>query len=278
MKRIAILMTVFNRRETTLRCLRQVAEQQYDQINYSIEIYLTNDGCTDGTSEAVAKEFPQVNIIEGDGTLFWNRGMYTAWKAAIAVADYDYYLWLNDDTFIYIDTIARLLESSERHSNNAIIVGSTSAVGDSSTITYGGWTNGKLHTDVSAEQKCHTLNGNIVLIPKSVYAVLGTNDPVYRHAVGDTDYGLRAKKAGIEVWTAKGVLGECNLHEHPTVWKDCTQPFRKRWRNFFSPLGNNPFEFFRFRRRNYGLAPALVTFCSNFIHFLFPQFWKSTNK
>ena len=274
MKRIAILITVFNRRETTLRCLRQVTEQQYDQNNYNIDIYLTNDGCTDGTPEAVAKEFSQVNIIEGDGTLFWNRGMYTAWKAAIAAADYDYYLWLNDDTFIYTDTIARLLESSERHSNKCIIVGSTSAVDNSSIITYGGWTNGKLHTDVSVEQKCQTLNGNIVLIPQSVYDVLGTNDPYYRHTLGDTDYGLRALKVGIEVWTAKGILGECNLHEHPTVWKDHTQPFRKRWKNFFSPLGNNPFEFFRFRRKNYGLISALATFCSNFIHFLVPRIWK----
>lgn len=273
MKRIAILMTVFNRRETTLRCLRQVEEQQYDKTIYSIDIYLTNDGCTDGTPESVRRMFPYVNIIEGDGSLFWNRGMLAAWKAAIAVADYDYYFWLNDDTFIYIDTIARLLESSERHANSAIIVGSTSAVGDASKITYGGY-NGGLVTDVSVEQKCITLNGNIVLIPRAVYAVLGTNDPYYRHAIGDTDYGLRAQKAGIEVWTAKGVLGECDLHEHPTVWKDPTQPFLKRWKNFFSPLGNNPFEFFRFRRKNYGLIPAIATFCSNFIHFLFPQIWK----
>ena len=200
--------------------------------------------------------------------------MYAAWEAAIAVADYDYYLWLNDDTFIYNDTIARLLESSERHSNSAIIVGSTSAVGDTSKITYGGWIKGKLQTGVSEEQKCQTINGNIVLIPKSVYVVLGTNDPIYRHAVGDTDYGLRAQKAGIEVWIAKGVLGECDLHKHPTVWKDPTQPFLKRWKNFFSPLGNNPFEFFRFRRRNYGLIAAISTFCSNFLHFLFPRFWK----
>ena len=274
MEHIAILMTVFNRRETTLRCLWQVAGQEYDKTRYGIDIYLTDDGCTDGTSEAVSKEFPIVHIIKGDGTLFWNRGMCTAWKAACSVADYDYYLWLNDDTFIYEDTIARLLETSKKHNDKAIIVGSTSAVGDIQKITYGGWIKGKLLTDVTEEQKCQTLNGNIVLIPKSVYAILGSNNPIYRHSLGDMDYGLRAWKAGVEVWIAKGVLGECNSHERPAVWKDYTQPFGKRWRNFFSPLGNNPFEYFRFRRRNYGLLAALTTFCSNFIHFLFPRFWK----
>lgn len=274
MKQIAILMTVYNRRETTLRCLRQIASQQYDKNRYGIDIYLTDDGCTDGTSEAVSKEFPIVHIIKGDGTLFWNRGMCVAWNAAISIADYDYYLWLNDDTFIYKDTIACLLETSERHIDGAIIVGSTSAEGDAQIITYGGWTNGKLHTNLTEEQKCQTLNGNIVLIPKSVYAILGTTDPIYRHSLGDMDYGLRAQKAGVEVWIAKGVLGECNSHKRPVVWQDHTQPFGKRWRNFFSPSGNNPFEFFRFRLRNYGTLAALVTFCSNFIHFLFPRFWR----
>lgn len=274
MKHIALLMTVFNRRETTLRCLRRIEEQQYDKESYGIDIYLTDDGCTDGTSEAVRKEFPTVHIIEGDGTLFWNRGMYAAWKAALNIFDYDYYFWLNDDTFIYRDAIARLLESSKGHNDSAIIVGSSSAVGNAGKITYGGRTNGSLHTGVSEEQKCQTFNGNIVLIPRSVYAILGTNNTVYRHSLGDFDYGLRAQRAGIEVWTAKGIFGECDLHEHLAIWKDYTQPLRKRWRNFISPLGNNPVEFFKFRRRNYGLFAALVTFCSNLIHFMFPRLWK----
>lgn len=267
-------MTVFNRKATTVRCLRQVDAQDYDKNKYSVDIYLTNDGSTDGTPAAVRDEFPNVKIVDGDGTLFWNRGMYAAWVES-AKGNYDYYLWLNDDTFIFDDTITKLLLSSEKHNNRAIIVGSTSAVGDLSKITYGGWINGEILMDVSTERNCHTMNGNIVLIPNAVYAVLGTNDPIYRHALGDIDYGLRAQKEGIEVWTAQGVLGECDLHEHPTVWKDPTQPFTKRWKNFFSPLGNNPFEFFKFRRRHYGFFSAITTFVSNFIHFLLPKIWRN---
>jgi len=266
-------MTVFNRKVTTLRCLQQVETQNYDKNKYSVDIYLTNDGCTDGTPEAVRAEYPYVRIIDGNGTLFWNRGMYAAWVEA-AKREYDYYLWLNDDTFIFDDTIARLLFSSEKHSNNVIIAGSTSAVGDASKITYGGWTDGRLCTDVSKEQPCQTINGNIVLVPKQVYDVLGTNDPVFRHAIGDMDYGYRAMKRGIEIWIAQGILGECDLHERPTIWMDSTQPFSKRWKNFFSPMGNNPFEFFRFRHRHFGFIPACGTFVSNFVHFLFPSLWK----
>lgn len=107
MKSIAVLLTVFNRKEKTLQCLGNLYKQLPIQ-GYSVDIYLTNDGCTDGTPEAIAQKFPEVEIIHSKGNLFWNRGMYTAWKEATKRKEYDYYLWLNDDTFIYPDSISRL--------------------------------------------------------------------------------------------------------------------------------------------------------------------------
>ena len=267
--RVAVLMTVYNRRESTLRCLRQLFSSQCDA---TVEVFLTNDGCTDGTPEAVSEQFPQVHIVQGNGSLFWNRGMYAAWQEA-GKGNFDYYFWLNDDTYIYPDTLARMVQTSRDLADTALVVGSTSKVGDASTITYGGWVGDRLLTDVSQIQQCETVNGNIVLVPRSVFLLLGPNDPYYRHAVGDTDYALRAHEAGLEVWVAQGVLGECNLHERPTPWRDPSVPLRKRWKNLFSPTGNNPIEFFHFRKRHYGFLPACKTFVTNMLHVLFPRMW-----
>lgn len=88
LRKIAVLLTVFNRKDKTLECLKRL----YAQLpldGYQVDVYLTNDGCTDGTPEAVKKQFPDVNIINGSGNLFWNRGMYTAWHEA-AKKDYDF--------------------------------------------------------------------------------------------------------------------------------------------------------------------------------------------
>lgn len=282
-KQIAVLLTVFNRKKQTLTCLDRLFKQEIPD-GYALKVYLTDDGCTDGTAQAVLEQFPRkVNIIQGDGTLFWNRGMYKAWNVAAKDYDFDYYLWLNDDTFIYDGGIARLLSESERYEDKAIVVGSTCAVGNPSKITYGGWQNGKIITDIESRQWCDEINGNIVLIPKYVYGILGTNDPYFRHAAGDTDYGLRAKEARVGCFIGKGIFGECDLHERPTVWMDPSQPFKKRWKNFFSPLGNNPFEFFYFKKKHKGIVAACITFCSMWIHFFFPWFWpycynKFTNK
>ena len=276
MEKLAILLTVHNRKEKTLQCLRCLDQQEYDKEKLKVEIYLTDDGSTDGTSDAVRSEFPNVHIVQGDGSLFWNRGMIAAWNEA-AKEDFDFYLWLNDDTFIYQDVIDRLIVSSHNHVDQAVVVGATCAVGNHTEITYGGWAGG-LVQNLTKEQKCDTFNGNIVLIPRSVYKVLGTNDPYYRHCLGDFDYGYRAKANGIEAWLAVGIMGECDKHERPTVWMDPSQPFSKRWKNFNSPTGNNPFEFFYYRKKNFGFFPACKTFISNYLHFLFPYLWKKSYK
>lgn len=269
---IAVLITVFNRKDKTIQCLSRLYKNN-NVSRFSISVYLVDDGSTDGTSEEIAKLYPEVNLIKGDGSLFWNRGMHKAWETAAKDKKYDYFLWLNDDTNITNDCIERLLDLSSNNGNSAIIIGSTCSTGNPNQITYGGWKDGRLLTDLIKPNKCQTMNGNIVLIPKSVYDVLGMNDPTFRHCLGDTDYALRANEQGILCLTGIGIFGECDAHERPTIWMDPSQPFAKRWKNFFSPLGNNPFEFFYFRKKHFGFIAACATFVSNWLHFFFPRLW-----
>ena len=110
MKKVAVLLTVHNRREKTLACLencyRQIDSMKGDDT-YSFSVYLVDDGSTDGTSEAVLQTYPQTHVIKGDGSLFWNHGMRTAWDAA-AADEQDFYLWLNDDTLMKEGVKAKL--------------------------------------------------------------------------------------------------------------------------------------------------------------------------
>src|SRR5687767_12507951 len=90
---IAVLMTCFNRRETTLRCLRSLAEQELPE-GCNLRVYLTDDGSSDGTGDAVRSEFPEATVLNGDGNQYWVGGTLMAWDAARPA---DFYLWLNDD-------------------------------------------------------------------------------------------------------------------------------------------------------------------------------------
>ena len=91
---IAVILTVYNRCEVTIKGLR-LLKFCIDNLHghFMVDIFMTDDGSNDGTYDAVTKEFPDVNIIKGDGNLFWSGGMRKAWRAAIDTKKkYDYYL------------------------------------------------------------------------------------------------------------------------------------------------------------------------------------------
>lgn len=273
MKTLAILLTVHNRREKTTKCLHCVAEQLPAE-GVEMDIYMTDDGCTDGTAEAIASQYPDVHIIKGDGTLYWNRGMLKAWETATARRDYDYYLWLNDDTYIFPTAIRHILQSSAEADDQAIIAGPTQSE-ESGECTYGlrHEGTGRLLTPNGTLQEGGNLNGNFVLVPNKVYNILGKLDPHYPHAGGDTDYGLRAKEAGLKTLLDKVYCGYCEKHPTLSRWCNSDFPLRQRWKSLNQPLGMPLRTLFYHERRHYGLSTACFHVCTTMAHCLFPKLW-----
>ena len=90
MEEFAILLTCYNRKDQTLECLKSLKKN-----TLFFKIFLVDDGSTDGTAKAVSACYPDVNIITGNGQLYWNRGMHLAWETA-SKNDFDFYIWIND--------------------------------------------------------------------------------------------------------------------------------------------------------------------------------------
>lgn len=272
-KTIAILLTCHNRRAQTIQCLDKLFVQKLSDT-YSFKIYLVDDGCTDGTVAAVTKNFPTVRIIKGDGTLYWNRGMHKAWKVAAAAQAYDYYFWLNDDTILIKSALNELLSTARSFNNKSIVVGTTCSTKNNNEITYGGRDKyGKIIDPNNQPQPCHFFNGNIVLIPKYVHEKAGTNDPFFRHSLGDFDYGLRAGKLGVKMYVSPNVLGTCDHPDALSSWSNPKINFVERWKAFRSPLGNNPEEYFVYRRRHENMLIALFHYFTNHLRVIYPQLW-----
>ena len=272
MKYIAVLLTVFNRKDKTLQCLERLYHLPPLE-GYKMEIYLTDDGCTDGTPEAVAEQYPAVNVIHGKGDLFWNRGMWTAWDTAARTRDYDFYLWLNDDTFVYDSMLKVLTAAADETHEEAIIVGATEDTAHTG-ITYGGRRDGNGIPQPDGKlTEVDYFNGNIVLIPRSAYRVLGNLDYYFTHSKGDFDYGMRAKKAGVKMYQAGEVLGECD--EHPTLDKWCNPdvPFSQRWKMLYRPNGMPPKETFHLDKRHCGIAIACFHYLTIHLRCLCPRLW-----
>jgi len=216
-ERLTAVLASHNRREKTLSCLASLATQAGAEVD--VEVVLLDDASTDGTAAAVAAGFPRVRVLTGDGQRFWNGGMRLAMDAA-REAHPDLVLWLNDDVVLDRHALATLLVTratlARRGFDHAIVGG---AVRDplGGGQTYGGVKRRsrlrRLRFDLvplsSEPVQVETMHGNCVLLPRAVVERVGNLDPAYRHALGDFDYGLRARAAGCSVWMAPGTVGTC---------------------------------------------------------------------
>ncbi|WP_372755675.1 glycosyltransferase family 2 protein [Labilibaculum sp.] len=255
MNNIAVLLTCHNRKEKTITCLTSLFEAILP-VGFSLDVFLVDDGSTDGTAEAVSKNFPVVNIIQGDGNLFWNQGMRLAWEAAANHQAYDFYLWLNDDTLLDKNAIIELLATYsvalKVDQSESIITGACRKSETENEFSYGGRTeicpvipNGEL-------QACKYINGNAVLVPKNIYNKIGIHSSDYTHGMGDFDYGLRALQAGFNCYTTKEYIAICPPNEGIPAWCNPKTPLMKRLQLLYSPLGLNLKEYNTFRKKFWG--------------------------
>ena len=275
--KIAALITCHNRKAKTIDCLRSLFAA-YNEC----DVYLVDDGCTDGTSEAVRSEFTNVHIIKGDGSLFWSRGMYTAWNEAVK-GKYDYYLWLNDDIELYPNFIEELFNSYNMAGGNCIVSGLIGNINEKNKVLYGGSdSDKKLLGESDKPQNITYMNGNVVLVPREVVNKIGIIDPFLHHDLGDVDYGLTAIEHGIHVVTTTKIvaLGYPNNYCRVRKWGTT---LKNRFKKLNSPLGSPLKINFYYRKKHFGIIKA-ITFCTFLIILnLLPDFavvklWGNTYK
>lgn len=240
--RIAVLMTCHNRREMTLRCLGLLTTQ----LRSSDKVFLVDDGSVDGTADAIAKCFDMVHTVRCDGSLFWARGMRKAWETSVSERqDWGAYLWLNDDTELRDDAIAKLLAVNN---GERIVVGDLE---DSNGEIVYGLRHGGVFT------------GNCVLVPRKVYEKLGMICGGYSHAWADSDYAIKAKRAGIDVVSA-GIVGRAESHPNRPRLKGLS--LLQRLRLLHDPKGWNVHDLWLYRRRNFGLVVAVFSCLHLVVH------------
>ena len=280
---LAVLLTVFNRKEKTLKCLNQLyrAFEQYGS-SFKMDIYLTDDGSKDGTSEALRESFPEVKLLQGTGSMFWAGGMRNSWKKAIQ-NNYDGYLLLNDDTNVF-ETLFSELEDCQNYSvetfqKEGIYIGSTKDA-QSDKLSYGGR---KLHDinrphssevfpDTTTPQECHLGNANILYVAKDVVDQIGILDEKFTHGIADFDYTLRAVKAGFPVLICKNYCGTCE-NDHGKRWLSQTSSLKKRIQYLKSPTGLSYNDFMYFNKVHFPKYAKKAAF-KLWLRTLFPILWE----
>lgn len=266
--RIAVVMACYNRRETTLRCLRSLASQ--DMLNVDVAVYLLDDASPDGTGNAVSSEFPQVVVIQGTGDLFWGGGMRAAMLEA-SKSQFDFMLWLNDDVELDRGALRIVLEAysqlpQECDPAKQILVGATRDPQNGS-ISYSGfrrvsrWHPTRIERVAPQDRSltpCDTMNGNFVLVPSQLFERLGPIDEAYVHQLGDIDYGYRALKHGGGVWIAPSTIGTCSPNVGLKAYRDPSKSISERLRALRGPHGLPLKSWMTFLQRHAGPAAGVI--------------------
>jgi len=197
-------MPVHNRREITLQCLRSLS--RIDAAGPEVSIYIVDDGSTDGTWDAIERDFPQVHLIKGDGNLWFTEGTNVGIREAMK-ADPDYVLAINDDSVFDHLFLLRLVETAETYPDS--VIGPLLLLWDEPhrlfqtapvwRILSGGWQHWQKQTVWTVPDQPWEVDiivGNCVLIPAEAIRRCGLMDSRRFPNFGDAEYTPRMKKAG----------------------------------------------------------------------------------
>jgi GT2 family glycosyltransferase len=247
---ICAVLTCFNRKEKTLECIRKLKTQE-TTFEAELKIIVVDDGSSDGTAQAISDRYPDVEVLHGDGSLYWNGGMRMGIDHAASYTP-NFFLWVNDDTILYHNALQNLLttfyELNPDLDRMPIVAGSVKDP-DSDVLTYGGsvhispWLmplRFRLLKPKERPAKVDIFNGNCVLVPFETYALIGNLHPNLIHDAGDYEYGLRAKRVGITCWICPGYIGTCTTNPVEGTWLDPELPLSRRYRLLLSVKGNPP--------------------------------------
>lgn len=268
--RILAIFTCFNRRELTKRGIETLLENKNVKFDYVI----VDDNSTDGTRDML-REFAErtdtdsnIDLVVGDGNLFWNGGMYKAIEHVKKEhPDYEYYMLMNDDTRFFPGIFDEMEPCLKK---DVVTVGAI--CGEHGELSYGGikYTKGIKYDKLgpeSASVNCSTFNANCAIIPHDIFMQVGI-DPFYKHSIGDFDYGLQISRLGYHIYIFKKYVGECNDNSLLKTWQDPALPRMERIHLKESRKGLPLDDWFHYIRKNFGLGTAIVRSITPYIKIL----------
>ena len=263
--KIAVLLTCYNRKEKTKNAIEKISKSELN-----IDFLVVDDGSTDGTIESI-KDIKNVEILTGDGNLYYSGGMRKGMEYLINnKKEYDYLLIINDDVEFFDNFLEKMIKYSEN--KQCVVIGST--IDDMGNLSYGGI---KYKSRFSSKYdkygpdyigECDTFNANCVLIPYNYFKKCGTIDKHYIHAIGDFDYGFQLKRQGYKLYIFSEYIGVCNGNSIANTWRDKNLSISERLRKKRQIKGL-PFKpYFYYFYKNFNILLAIKCSITPYIRIL----------
>lgn len=239
MQPLYIVIADFNGYEQTRRCLQAI----FACKDVPFVVVLVDHGTCDETEVGVSVEFPDVFRVKGSADLWWTGATNLGIKVALQQGA-EVIMLLNNDCYVTACTLQSMLEYGNLQPE-AIIApvqrdwksGALLAINARSCLLLGFLTRPgprQIESNMPALLPVELIiGGRGVVISRSVFERIGLFDEQHLpHYGADHDFYMRARKAGVNLYTATRVL--VDIDNSRTTMAD--QPERLDFRQFLQTL------------------------------------------
>jgi GT2 family glycosyltransferase len=206
---VGVVVLSWNGRDDTLACLASLAAVSYPQL----AVVVVDNGSADGTSEAVASAFPDVDLISSPLNLGFAEGCNVGIRRALERGA-DYVLLLNNDVEVEPGFVGALVEEALRRPRAGALCSKVLYLDPPDLVWYAGASfdprsgyngrqrgyrqadDGRFDTVVETDRAC----GASMLVPRAVLDEVGLLDADLFAYSEDTEWSLRARAAGYRVY------------------------------------------------------------------------------
>lgn len=263
---LAIVIPVFNRWHFTHACLESLRAQT-DQRFYTIVV---DDGSTDETLPTLQANYPEVQVLQTPGDVFWTGTVNLGITAAISQGAARV-MTLNNDVVCTPHFVAEMLKGSTQKPQ--ALLGALALEGNPAQpkIAYAGdtwnWLTDGRHPIAAAYRRplqgLHEVShfpGRGLLIPRACVEKAGLFDAVrFPHYMADYDYTMVARRAGFRVF----VNYNAPILTYPDASGDRSIRAGRSWGNYIKHLtdirgGANLANFYKYALKN--CPPLLLPF------------------
>jgi len=116
---IAIVVLNYNKKPDLLEALESIYASDYPNF----KVVVVDNDSTDGSADAVAEHFPQAHLIRNPENTGVSMGRNTGWRYADEHYDFDYVIFLDDDTVVTTDFLSKLVDAYRRHPEAGVLAG-----------------------------------------------------------------------------------------------------------------------------------------------------------
>jgi GT2 family glycosyltransferase len=209
---LSIIILSFNTKDLTINCLDSIVDQYKQELkNNQFEIVLVDNNSSDGTLEAVRKlNIQNLKLVESKENLGFSRGCNLGAKSANG----EYLLFLNSDTEIKDQGLAKMVEYLRKNEKVGILGGALHSEDGTSQLSAGKFYNlfnlflamiglerfGFLRESPHKIKKVDWVSGASLMIGKKLFEKIGGFEKELFMYAEDMELCYRVKKKGLSTY------------------------------------------------------------------------------